>query len=333
MRKSAVQQQLREQLIKITIKVTECSSQFDFRVKGSTIIKQLCNRISELLDLDPLKTYINLIPQFGRQELNHSKSLLQNNISNNTVLFAKIQYTSKSISNSTEKELLSKSFYASAEKESLSKSFNVSPIKESLFKSFYASAGKESLSKSFYDSAGKEFLSKSFYASAEKESLSKSFYASAGKESLSKSFYSSAGNESLSKSFYGNEGYSIKTIKELFGLKVVGICTNQICIAYDKEVTVLMGYNKFDVNLVFNKTKCPSCPYKSTDMQKPITVTNLILTNCFWKFGGHFYDPNKFYNYNFMKNWIKTEGSDTTIFFDKLNEKNYVDPQLITRAL
>ena len=255
MRKSETQQLLRAQIMDITIKVKEVSRQFKFKVKGSTLIKELCNRISELLDLDPIKTYINFIPQFCVEELNHSKSLLQNNISNNAVLFAKILYTSKKSSLTT------------------------------VFKTI----------------------------------------------SRTQSFR----NELLSKSTFNMEfaGYSTKTNTAFFGLKVVGICTNPTCIAYNKEVTVPMGYKTFDVNTIMKKTICQNCPYKYFDMQKPITVTNLILTNCFWRLEGHFYDSSGFYNYSFMKNWIKTEGCNTTIFFQRLNEKKYVDPQLIIRAL
>ena len=250
MRKSKMQDILRDQEINLVVKVPEVSRQFKFNFSGNTIIKELCNRICDLLDLDPIKTNITLIQQFEVEQLNHSKTLLQNKLKNNAVILAKIQYTSSGS--------------------------NLSAVSNTFSKSY-----------------GKEFFSKSSKVS----------------------------------------GYSMKTKTEFCGLKIVGICINPTCIAYNTEVTVPMGFKTFDVNKILKKTKCQNCPYKDFDMQKPIIVKNFILTNCFWRLEGHFYDASGFYNYCFMKNWIKTEGCNKMIFFEKLNEKKYIDPQLILKPL
>ncbi len=119
----------------------------------------------------------------------------------------------------------------------------------------------------------------------------------------------------------------------MYGLKVKGICTNRDCIAYNREVTFPYGIGTFDVNAILTRTICQTSPYKDKDLQKPIGVKNMTLVNCNWKIEGHYFDSNGFYNYKYMKNWIKTEGADPNIFYDKIKEVSYIDPKIIVKEL
>lgn len=79
-----------------------------------------------------------------------------------------------------------------------------------------------------------------------------------------------------------------------------------------------MGCGNFDVNTVLSNTKCKACPYRDLSLQKPIKVKVITLVNCYWKIEGNYVDANGFYNYKYMKKWIKTEGADSSAFYDKI---------------
>lgn len=255
MRKHNILDYIRESSISIKVSVPDVKRDFTFKVVGKTRVKELCNRVCQLLDLDPIRTDIILYPQYGLHELNPASTLTQNNIQNGSVLAAKIHYTG----------------YGSK------------------VNTFYKVISKK---KQFGNQPPEAYVNEDDYPV-----------------------------------------YSLKTHSEMYGLKVKGICTNKDCIAYNKEVTFPYGIGTFDVNTVLTKTKCQTCPYKDKDLQKPITVRNITLVNCCWKLEGHYFDSNGFYNYKYMKHWIKTEGADPNIFYDKIKEVSYIDPKIIVKEL
>lgn len=255
MRMHKVLDNIRDTKVSIKVIVSDVKREFTFNIVLKTRIKELCNRICQLLDIDPLRSDIFLYGNLGLHELNPSSTLAQNDVTNGTVLQAKINYTG----------------YGSK------------------INTFYKIITKK---QKFGEGSPQKYVDEDKYPV-----------------------------------------YSLKTQNEMVGLKIRGCCQNKDCIAYNREVTFPLGAGTFPVNTVLTNTKCQTCPYKDKDLQKPIVCKGVILVNCYWKIEGHYFDSNGFYNFKYMKNFIKTEGADGTIFYEKLKDYNYINPVLTVKEL
>jgi len=255
MRKHEIFDDHRETKIRIKIKVPDMNREFNFKLLKKTRIKEICIRLCDLLDLDPLRTDIFMFPPGGFLEMNHSSTLFQNGIDESMILTAKIHYTGYRSKVNTLYKIVSK-------------------------KTEFGNATAEN----FIDS--------------DKFPV-----------------------------------YSLRTQVELYGVKVTGTCVNPRCIAYDKEVSFLLGTGTFDINNILTNTRCQTCPYKDRNSQKPIKVKNISLVNCYWKVEGNYIDVNGFNNFKYCKDWFKTEGADNLKLYDMLQKTNYINPALVVKCL
>jgi len=255
MRKHEIFDNIRESKIKIKVRIPDMNREFNFKLFRRTRVKEICIRICELLDIDPLRTDAFLYPPFGLLEMNHSSTLMQNGIEDGMTIVAKIHYTGY----------------------------------RSKVNTLYKIVSKKS---QFGNSSMENFIDK------EKFPI-----------------------------------YNLKTKVELYGVKVVGVCTNTRCIAFNKEVTFPLGPGTFNINEILANTRCQTCPYKDRNHQKPIKVKNVSLINCLWRIQGHYIDANGFRNYKYCKGWLKTDGEDNLKLYDLLQSTNYIDPVLIVKVL
>ena len=127
--------------------------------------------------------------------------------------------------------------------------------------------------------------------------------------------------------------FDLKANVELYGVKILGVCVNPYCIAYNKEVTFPLGTGTFDINAMLTNTRCQTCPYKDRNAQKALKIKNISLVNCVWKLKGHYIDSTGFNNVKTTKDWQLTEGTDHTRLYKLLTDTNYLDPQLTVKAL
>jgi len=256
MKKYDICNDMRDTQISIKVKVPEVNREFKFKLFKKTRVKELGMKLSELLNLDPIRTNVQLYGPGSFSDLNEASTLLQNFLENGSVVIAKVHNTGKSTNIST--------FYKEVSKKS---SFGtMSPLDTYVPEEQYPA-------------------------------------------------------------------YSLKTHAEFYGMKATGVCTNPNCVSYNKEVTFPYGTGTFDINQVLKATLCQTCPYKDKALQKAIIVKEIVLTNCYWRLEGHYFDSNGFFNYKYMKGWVKTEGIDYKSFYRKLAETKYTDPKLYVKAL
>lgn len=84
---------VRETKIRVKVRVPDMGREFNFKLYRKTRIKEICIRLCELLDIDPLRTECIMFPPFGYLEMSHSSTLVQNRVEDGMTLTAKIHYT------------------------------------------------------------------------------------------------------------------------------------------------------------------------------------------------------------------------------------------------
>jgi len=93
MRKHEVFDGIRDTQIRIKVRVPDVGREFNFKVFKKTRVKEICTRLCELLDVDPLRTNVILYPPYSFTEMNHTSTLMQNSIEDGNQIAAKIHYT------------------------------------------------------------------------------------------------------------------------------------------------------------------------------------------------------------------------------------------------
>ena len=234
--------------IDLKVKVRDVNRDFVLRLSEKSRIKEVGNRLAEMLSLDTLRTDFVFSNTLGLTGLNPSSTIYQNGLKQGDVLVAKIINTGYN-------EVKSNTFYKSTQR-----------------------------AKSLGGSRTRSFIEEPRSA-----------------------------------------GYQPKVPTEMIGLKCIGICNNKKCVTYGKKVTYPMNCGEFDLIALLSRTMCLRC-------KRPSEVNGISLTNCYWKLQGNFRDSTGFMNLKYMKNWVKTEGTDNTIIYDKLRETRYVNPKLMVKT-
>ena len=238
----------RPQNIDFRVKVVDVNREFLLRLPEKTRIKEVGNKLAELLNLSTLRTDFAFMNKLGLVNLNPSSTLYQNGLRSGDALVAKIINTGYN-------EIKMSTFYKSTTKV---KSFGNSPVETYIDESRIPD-------------------------------------------------------------------YGLKGPTYMIGLRLVGICNNPKCVTSGKKVTYPMGMGEFNLIALISKTSCLRC-------KRSVQMNGLSLSNCYWKVEGNYASSNGFVGMKYMKSWMKTEGTDNTVIYDKLRETKYLNPKLMTKS-
>lgn len=122
------------------------------------------------------------------------------------------------------------------------------------------------------------------------------------------------------------QDYRVKQETDILGLKLVGVCENSSCVANEMKVTIPVGTGVFKLTSLLKETKCMAC-------KRSVKVKELLLTNCFWKVEGKYYDSNGFCNTKYMKGFYRADGTPSDMIYQKLRETEFIDPKITVKAL